>query len=286
MFNALPFFQCKSIPYESLIQYECSDRLIIAKNIQDSQGLDHTPCILQITNSLDISVVGTVYNIHADNNIIYMPTWMMATLKTTQNCTIACVPVRACTSAAIKPYNTGLFEIKDWHIKLCNGLRLYSTLTQGNTITIDIDGAVYFTVEMLHPETSKTIYVPASGHMEIDIRASFEAEYTTQKQERNERKESKESKELGPEVLEVKKTLADYSQIPYLAIIPYKIREQLRYDAINIFGGRAYRLTDAQTQQIPAKAAGEAAIRRNTSIGSSQPLTTSAISHPNASQHP
>ena len=279
MFDALPFFQCKSIPYESLIQYECSDRLIIAKNIQDSQGLDHTPCILQITNSLDISVVGTVYNVHSENDIIYMPTWMMATLKTTQNCTIACVPVRACTSAVIKPYNTGLFEIKDWHIKLCNGLRLYSTLTQGNTITIDIDGAIYFTVEMLHPETSKTIYVPASGHMEIDIRASFEAEYTTKKQQ--------ESKELEPEVLEVKKTLADYSQIPYLAIIPYKIREQLRYEAINIFGGRAYRLADSQ--QIPAKAAvaaGEAAIRRKTSTGSSQPLTTSAISHPNAFQHP
>jgi len=279
MFDALPFFQCKSIPYESLIQYECSDRLIIAKNIQDSQGLDHTPCILQITNSLDISVVGTVYNVHSENDIIYMPTWMMATLKTTQNCTIACVPVRACTSAVIKPYNTGLFEIKDWHIKLCNGLRLYSTLTQGNTITIDIDGAIYFTVEMLHPETSKTIYVPASGHMEIDIRASFEAEYTTKKQQ--------ESKELEPEVLEVKKTLADYSQIPYLAIIPYKIREQLRYEAINIFGGRAYRLADSQ--QIPVKAAvaaGEAAIRRKTSTGSSQPLTTSAISHPNAFQHP
>jgi hypothetical protein len=282
MFDALPFFQCKSIPYESLIQYECSDRLIIAKNIQDSQGLDHTPCILQITNSLDISVVGTVYNVHSENDIIYMPTWMMATLKTTQNCTIACVPVRACTSAVIKPYNTGLFEIKDWHIKLCNGLRLYSTLTQGNTITIDIDGAIYFTVEMLHPETSKTIYVPASGHMEIDIRASFEAEYTTKKQE--ESKESKESKEIGSEM---KKTLADYSQIPYLAIIPYKIREQLRYEAINIFGGRAYRLADSQ--QIPVKAAvaaGEAAIRRKTSTGSSQPLTTSAISHPNAFQHP
>ena len=247
--RVLPFVQCKSIPYESLVHYECSDRLLVAKNILVAHSLNHTPCILQLTNPLGLRVVGTVMNTHSDTDIIYMPLWMLNHLKTTQHITLACVPIHACTKLVIKPYNKNLFEIKDWYVHLRNGLRLYSTLTRETTITINIDGLLYFSVEMLYPQTATTIYVPASGSMEIDIQPSFELQTSI-------------PVTATATATSTPKTLADYQKIPYLSVIPLKIREQLRYDAIHIFGGTAHRIGGTPTTVSAQQAAYDAALNR------------------------
>lgn len=257
--RVLPFLQCKSIPYESLVNYECSDRLLVAKNILVAHNLNHTPCILQLTNPLGLRVVGTVMNTHSDTDIIYMPSWMLNHLKTTQHITLACVPICACTKLVIKPYNKNLFEIKDWYVHLRNGLRLYSTLTHETTITINIDGLLYFSVEMLYPQTATTIYVPASDAMEIDIQPSFE--YQTSLSHKDIQPSSELQTSL-PRKIAHPKTLADYRQIPYLFTIPLKIREQLRFDAIHIFGGTGHRLGGTPTTVSAQQAAYDAALIR------------------------
>lgn len=235
--RALPILQCRTVPAEFIVQYECSDRLLVAKNIQASQNLQNTPCILRISNVLDAHVVGTVYGFHDDDDIIYMPMWMMNSLKVTNNVTISCVPINTCTKATIKPYNAGLFEIDDWHIKLRNGLRQYSTLTRGDLIPMNIDGIIYFSVEMLYPRLFDTIYLIGSGEMEIDIRASFELENIIAKKD----KTAALIHALTPIVAEIPQA-PDYSKIPYLAIVPLKIREMAIYDAIDIFSGKGNRL--------------------------------------------
>ena len=239
--HVLPFIQCRTIPAEFIIQYECSDRLLVAKNIQASYALYSTPCLLRITNNIDTYVVGTIYGFHEEDDILYMPMWMMNILKTTQRVTIACIPTQACTKLSIKPYNSGLFEISEWDVKLRNGLRLYSSLTKGNMIPINIDGLVYFTVEMLYPQSYDTVYLIGSGEMEVDIRPSVELEHAVRKQ------------------ILVSPIKTDYSQVPYLVSIPHTLRKHALYDTLNVFGGTAHTIS---TVTGSLRGPGEAARRR------------------------
>jgi hypothetical protein len=260
--RALPFLQCRTVPPEFLIQYECSDRLLVAKNIQESHNLHNIPCLLRIQNELDVYVVGTAYGFHEEDDIIYMPMWMIHILKTTHCLSIASVPTHACTTLSIRPHNSGLFEIDDWHTKLRNGLRLYSTLTKGNMIAMQIDGLVYFTVEMLHPNIYDTVYLIGSGEMEVDIRHSFELEYTMLKQARR----IAFLNDLIPNKIEnlpnlPKNTLVDYSDIPYLVGVPTNLRRHSLYDTLKAFSGTAYSIR-AGTDSLLPDGPGEAARRR------------------------
>lgn len=257
--HVLPFIQCRTVPAEFIIQYECSDRLLVAKNIQGLHDLHRVPCLLRVSNDMDVYVVGTIYGFHDDDDIIYMPMWMMNILKTTHRVSIACVPIRACTKLSIIPHNAGLFDIDDWHIKLRNGLRLYSTLTKGTMIVINIDGLVYFTVKMLYPQSYDTIYLIGSGEMEVDICPSFELEYTLTKQARSMAlvNDPTPNKVENPP----KKTLGDYSQIPYLVGVPTNLRRHPLYDTLKAFGGTAYSISTVTDSLLP-HGPGEAARRR------------------------
>ena len=257
--RVLPFIQCSTIPAEFLTQYECSDRLLVAKNIQGVYYLDNTPCLLRISNDMDTYVVGTVYGLHDDDDIIFMPMWMMCILKTTHHVSIARVPAHACTKLTIKPHNAGLFDIDDWHIKLRNGLRLYSTLTKGNMIAMHIDGLVYFTVEMLCPEICDTIYLIGSGEMEVDIRPSFELEYTMMKQTRS-------IALVNESMPKTENTSVDDSPMSYLVSIPHKLRKHPLYDTLKAFTGAAYSISTT-TDTMSPRGPGDAARRRMGSVG-------------------
>lgn len=259
--RVLPFLQCSTVPPELLIQYECSDRLLVAKNIQGSHNLHRTPCLVRISNELGVYVVGTPYGFHDEDDIIYIPMWMMHILKTTHCLSIACVPIHVCTKLTIKPHNSGLFDIDDWDIKLRNGLRLYSTLTKGNMIAIHIDGLVYFTVEMLYPQSHDTIYLIGSGEMEVDIRPSFELEYTMMKQTRSTALVHNPMPNEIENLPKPKDASTDYSQIPYLVSIPSKLRKHALYDTLNAFGGVAHSISTV-TESFPVRGPGEAARRR------------------------
>ena len=257
--HVLPFLQCKTVPAEFIIQYECSDRLLVAKNIQGLHDLHRLPCLLRVSNDMDVYVVGTIYGFHDDDDVIYMPMWMMNLLKTTQRVSISCVPTHACTKLSIKPHNAGLFDIDDWHIKLRNGLRLYSTLTKGNTIPLNIDGLVYFTVRMLYPQSHDTIYLIGSGEMEVDICPSFELEYTLTKQVHS----AELANDPIPNKVETipKNPLGYYSQIPYLVGVPTNLRRHPLYSTLKAFSGTAYSISTA-TDSFPLRGPGEAARRR------------------------
>ena len=268
--RVLPFIQCSTVPAEHITQYECSDRLLVAKNIQASHDLYRTICLLRISNDLDTYVVGTVYGFHDEDDIIYMPMWMMHILKTTHHVTIATVAHHACTKLSIKPYNSGLFEIEDWALKLRNGLRLYSTLTKGNMIAIHIDGIVYFTVEMLYPQSYNTIYLVGSGEMEVDIRPSFELEHTAMRNPCsiilvNEcmptAVENPPTATNKTNASNTYKASDDYSQIPYLVSIPHKLRKHALYDRLNVFGGAAHSIR-TDTDSVITRGPGDAARRR------------------------
>jgi len=73
--------------------------------------------------------------------------------------------------------------------------------------------------------------------MEIDIRASFELENIIAKKD----KTAALIDALTPIVTETPQA-PDYSKIPYLAVVPRKIREKAIYDAIDIFSGKGNRL--------------------------------------------
>ena len=253
--RAVSFLQCNTVPACQYVQYECSDRLLVAKNIRDSHMFEGLHSLLRITSGIDTFVAGVVYGFHDDVDIIYMPMWMIHTLHATTNLSITSIPKNICTKVSIKPYNSGLFDIDNWHIKLRNGLRFYSTLSRNHTIVMDIDGMIEFSVVGLLPQHYDTVYLIGSGEIEIDIRPSFEIERIVMKEQVMNTTINK--------AMDAATNTVDYSKIPYLVMIPARLREQMRYDHIKKFTGTPYSIGTATCSLPPIRAAYEAALRRN-----------------------
>jgi hypothetical protein len=100
---------------------------------------------------------------------------------------------------------------------------------------MNIDGIIYFSIEMLYPRPFDTIYLIGSSEMEIDIRASFELENIIAKKD----KTAALIDALTPIVTETPQA-PDYSKIPYLAVVPRKIREKAISEYM--FSGKGNRL--------------------------------------------
>jgi hypothetical protein len=220
--------------------------------------------LLRITSGIDTFVAGVVYGFHDDVDIIYMPMWMIHTLHATTNLSITPIPKNICTKVSIKPYNSGLFEIDNWHIKLRNGLRLYSTLTRNHTIVMDIDGMIEFSVVGLLPQQYDTVYLIGSGEIEIDIRPSFEIERIAMKEQvmNTTINRATASDKATHTATHTMTDTVDYSKIPYLAMIPPRLRDKMRYDHIKKFTGTPYSTGVTPCSLPPIRAAYEAALQR------------------------
>jgi hypothetical protein len=130
--------------------------------------------LLHISNQLGKSVVGMVHSFHKEEDVLYLPSWMIYTLQNTVNLSIASVIQRACTKIILKPMNTGLFNVPDWCYKLNSSLRNYNTLTKGDTVALYIDGVQLFRVEMLYPPQYTTVYLRLQDAIELSIVSSAE----------------------------------------------------------------------------------------------------------------
>ena len=91
--------------------------------------------------------------------------------------------------------------------------------------------------------------------MEVDIRPSFELEYTMMKQTRS----IALVNESMPNAAE--NTSADDSPMSYLVSIPHKLRKHPLYDTLKAFAGAAYSISTA-TDTMSPRGPGDAARRR------------------------
>ena len=264
--KALSFLYCKTIPVEEALLYECSDRLLVAKNICEANKLDQEIVILEIRNTLGETVVGSIYEKHDDDDIIYMPSWMANRLHST-NIEIKTVPLHTCTQLSLRPYNKGLFFIKDWHLDLRDTLRRYVSVTEGMIIPMNIKGLLHFSVERCAPHT--TVCLHNVGNIDLNIMTSHEELADVP---------PPQISTVKPIVKPMVKPMAnpkpkehttthdpskDYTNVPYLALLPPRLRKY-DYGDLQIFGGASNTLggTKPDTSHSPQVYAGYAALQR------------------------
>ena len=201
--RAAPFLHCKFIPMDEISIFECSDRILIPKSIFVSMGFGEGPILLNIANTVGTNVRGVLYNIHeANDDIIYMPTWMSILLSITDNLSMSSIKKFDCSRIIIRPQNAELLKIPDWNVKFSESIKYYNTLTQGYTIPVIIDDKfMYVTIDSLNDRKHETYFLTNGV-------------------------------EIGLEVLEsqeTKKARVEEPIIPFLYFNPRKKRKYIRY---------------------------------------------------------
>lgn len=176
--RAVPFHHCEFLSREDIHIYECSDRILIPKSVYVSMGFSEGPILLHISHKTGKSVSGTLHNIHdcGKDDILYIPTWMIHTLAITENLTIACAPRHVCNKISLRPHNSDLLIVSDWHLKFAASIRSYNTLTIGTCIPLVIGNKYMFmTINALNDSKHSTYYLVSGNEIDIEILESLES---------------------------------------------------------------------------------------------------------------
>jgi len=171
-----PFYECSSLSKADLQVYECSDRILLCRAFFQRASFPLGPLLLRISNALQNSVVGAVKDLHDDEDIVYVPQWMIHSLQLLSNVTLSTVPQRPCTSIVLRPFHKGAFSEAEWPTVLSAALRNYNTLTKGAVLPLDISGIEFVKVEALVPVEYNTVFMRMQESVQIAVRASVEAE--------------------------------------------------------------------------------------------------------------
>lgn len=197
-----PFYECVSISKKDLQVYECSDRILLCRAFFQRASFPLGPLLLRISNALQQSVVGTVNDLHDDEDIVYAPQWMIHSLQLLSNVTLSVVPQRPCTTIVLKPFHAGAFLEAQWPAVLSSALRNYNTLTKGAILPLDISGIEFVKVEALVPIEYNTVFMRMQETVEISVRVSVEeekkSEYTPRLVVRGKRRNNFDEPESNP----------------------------------------------------------------------------------------
>jgi hypothetical protein len=173
--RALPFLQCDFLPKEELHQFEYSDKLMISSKLFETLGTTTGPLILKITNPRGGFVAGTLVNLHTNDDIIYMPSWMITTLNITNNLTVSVLERIMCNRICMRPHNADFFSIPDWNTKFSEAIKLYNTFTIGNRVPIIIDKIFMFvTIEILNDRKYSTYFLQTGVDIDLEILTPLE----------------------------------------------------------------------------------------------------------------
>jgi hypothetical protein len=176
--RACPYTHCPFLSKEDISGFECSDRIIIPRHVYVEHNLEETPrpLILCISNSMNDMVIGALHNLHeANNETIYMPTWMYVRLRTTSHLALSVAIKRNCNVITVRPHNRDFLDIDDWNTKFCAAIKYYNTLTVGVTIPIPIgNDIVPITVEKLNKGNADIVYLENGELIDLEILTPLE----------------------------------------------------------------------------------------------------------------
>lgn len=179
--RALPYLQCDFLPKEELYKFEYSDRLMISDTLFKSLGVEQAPLLLSVTNPCGGFVAGTLFNLHTNESVVYMPSWMISILNITNNVQVRVIERVPCTRLMMRPHNSELFSIPDWNTKFSEAIQYYNTLTIGTKVPIVIGGVyMYVTIELINDKKYTTYFLDNGAEIDLEILTPLES-----KQERS-----------------------------------------------------------------------------------------------------
>jgi hypothetical protein len=140
-------------------------------------GFSEGPILLHISNKIGNYVCGTLHNVHdGKDDIIYAPSWMLHALDVTENLSIASVPRHVCKKISLRPHNSGLLAIDEWHLKFASSIRSYNTLTIGTRIPIVMDNKYMFmSIISLNDSKHSTYYLVNGEEISIEMLQPIES---------------------------------------------------------------------------------------------------------------
>jgi hypothetical protein len=113
--------------------------------------------VLQLTNELGQSVVGTPFQPHVntddDEETIYVPPWMYEILEDyPRNIKVERISPGPLTIMSVLPYTSDHIHCDEPEITLRNAFERYGCITMGTTIPLMLDNGVTMMVEIQHTE--------------------------------------------------------------------------------------------------------------------------------------
>jgi hypothetical protein len=176
--RACPYTHCPFLSKEDISIFECSDRIIIPRQVYVEHNLEETPrpLILYISNSMNDWIVGALHNLHEVNTeTIYMPTWMFVRLRTSSHLSLGIAIKVNCAVITVRPHNRDFLDIDDWNTKFCAAIKYYNTLVAGVSIPIPIDGEIVpITVEKLNKGKAEIVYLENGELIDLEILTPLE----------------------------------------------------------------------------------------------------------------
>ena len=139
-----PFMICPHIPADERVQYECSDRVLVAANLfhEHKMGIWQSR-LIHITNSNNESIAGFIFNVHPEPDKLYVPTWMYRILSVVTDVKVVELKTVECERIVFEPLTREFIDTEDWKEQLGTQVSAYTTLLPKSQIYIHFNGSMY-----------------------------------------------------------------------------------------------------------------------------------------------
>jgi hypothetical protein len=155
------FMICPHIPAESRMEYECSDRILVAANLfnEHKMGVWQSR-LIHIINSNNESIAGFIFNIHSESDIIYVPSWMYRVLSIVTDVKVGELKSIECKRITVEPLTREFINTENWKEQLSEQLSKFATLLPNSQVYIPFNGNMYtIRIVELFPKSDCVAYI-------------------------------------------------------------------------------------------------------------------------------
>lgn len=135
---------CEFIPNELRIQYECSDRILVASNLFDKYKMGIWQSrLIHIQTKNDESAAGYIYDVHPEEDTIFIPSWMYKLLTNFEINNLVELKTVEIDRIVFEPLRLDFTETDSWKQQLSHTISNYTTLIPKSQIYIPYNQSLY-----------------------------------------------------------------------------------------------------------------------------------------------
>jgi hypothetical protein len=155
-----PYMICLHIPAAERMDYECSDRILVASNLfHDFKMGIWQSRLIHIQNTNNESIAGFIFNLHPEPNVIYIPSWMYRMLSAYEALRLVELKTVECDRIMFEPNTKEFNETENWNEQLTLHISRYITLMPKSQIYIQFNGNMYpIRINELFPKSDCVAY--------------------------------------------------------------------------------------------------------------------------------
>jgi hypothetical protein len=135
---------CPHIPAELRIEYECSDRILVAANLFNEHKMGAWQSrLIHITNSNNESIAGFIFNVQPEPDLIYVPSWMYRVLSLTTDVKVVELKTIECDRIIFEPLTHQFSATDNWKEQLSDQMSKFATLLPNSQVYIPFNESMY-----------------------------------------------------------------------------------------------------------------------------------------------